>query len=82
MSVQGVCETLGITDVLRKLLSKGSQALGSVSGCLIGITPGRELCSTGDIARIVFVSGGSFESFGLNYPAHMVNPARDCPPER
>ena len=37
--------------------------------------------STGDISRIVFIFGGSFKSFEIFYPAHMVNPACDCPPE-
>ena len=33
------------------------------------------------ISRIVFISRGSFESFGLFYPAHMFDPSCDCPPE-
>ena len=37
--------------------------------------------SAGDISRIVFVSGGSFESFKICYPSHMVNPACNYPLE-
>ena len=29
------------------------------------------MSSTGDISRIVFVSRGSFERFGICYPAHI-----------
>ena len=77
----GVCsgesvKFLGITSVSQDPPLKRELSTRQCERLLIGMTT-----STGDISRIVFVSGGYFESFKIYYLANMVNPTYECPPK-